>query len=289
MSVPAFALPDRPPADRWNPPAAASRPDASAERREEICRVGARLFAAEGVDAITLGRLATGSGISPTVLARFYPSVEAVLGDVLDGLIIKLGAEVGAAHDAAHEPGADPAPQRRLEAVIAGFIEAAARQADAYRALLFCVHRLAETPRRSLLLRYQVILESIRDLLSAAVPALAHDLVASRTLLATIRTLLCDPWRWHSPQEPQERHAEARRIAALLIATAIAETTGVWAVLGTTAGSHPQRISLSLGVRSVRARFCEIVKAAEAGTDISLTRHGRQVARIVGCGNGGIG
>jgi len=76
------------------------------------------------------------------------------------------------------------------------------------------------------------------------------------------------------------RRAEARRIAALLIATAIAETRGVWPALGTTAGSPFHRKSLSLGVRFVRAQFCEIVTAAEAGTDISLTRRGRQVARI---------
>jgi len=240
MSISTFALPDRPSADRWSPPSVAVRRDPSAERRGEICRVGAKLFAAEGVDAVTLGRLATGSGINPTALARLYPSVEAVLGDLLDDFTINLNAEVGAAHDAAHEPGADKAPQRRLEAVVAGFIEAATRHADAYRAFLFCVHRLAEAPR-------------------------------------------------HSPQGPRERHAEARRIAALLIATAIAETTGVWSVLGATAGSHPNRTSLRLGVRSVRGRFCEIVKAAEAGTDISLTRRGRQVARIVGCGNRGIG
>ena len=289
MSISTFALPDRPSADRWSPPSVAVRRDPSAERRGEICRVGAKLFAAEGVDAVTLGRLATGSGINPTALARLYPSVEAVLGDLLDDFTINLNAEVGAAHDAAHEPGADKAPQRRLEAVVAGFIEAATRHADAYRAFLFCVHRLAEAPRHSLLLRYQIILETFRDLLAAAVPALADDRVASETLLRTIRTLLSDPWRWHSPQGPQERHAEARRIAALLIATAIAETTGVWSVLGATAGSHPNRTSLRLGVRSVRGRFCEIVKAAEAGTDISLTRRGRQVARIVGCGNRGIG
>ncbi|MEO8715043.1 MAG: TetR/AcrR family transcriptional regulator, partial [Acetobacteraceae bacterium] len=195
MSVSTFVLPDRPPADRWNPPSVAPRRDASPERRGGIRRVGAKLFAAEGADAVTLGRLATGAGINPTALARLFPSVEAVLEDVLEAFTIDLNTEIGAAHDAAHEPGADPAPQRRLEAVVAGFIEAATRQADAYRAFLFCVHRLAETPRRSLLLRYQVILETFRDLLAAAVPALAHDVVASETLLGTIRALLSDPWR----------------------------------------------------------------------------------------------
>ena len=44
-------------------------------------------------------------------------------------------------------------------------------RADAHRAVLFCVHRLEEAERRSTLLRYQVVLETVLDVLAAAIPA----------------------------------------------------------------------------------------------------------------------
>jgi len=272
---------DRPSPERWTPRALASRRQATAERQREICRAGAAFFATEGADA-TLGRLAFAGGMHPTTLCRLYPTVEAVLEAVLDAFITDLNIEVGAAHDAAHAPDADPAPERRLEAVVAGFIEAVTRNEDAYRSFLFCVHRLEERQRNSLLLRYQVILEAIRDLLAAIVPALAENAVAGETLLGTIRALLSDPWRWRSPQGPEERRAEARRVAGLLLAAATAETTGVWPALGTIAGNRTGLKSLTIGVRSARARFSEMLKAAEFGMDITLTRHGKRVARMVG-------
>jgi len=273
---------DRPAPERWTPRALAPRRPATAERRQEICRAGAALFAAESADAATLSRLALAGGVHPTTLVRIYPSVEAVLQAVLDAFITDLNTEVGAAHDAAHAPDADPAPERRLEAVVAGFIEAVTRNEDAHRSFLVCVHRLEERERNSLLLRYQVILESIRDLLAAIVPALAENAVAGETLLGTIRALLSDPWRWRSPQGPEERRAEARRVAGLLLAAATAETTGVWPALGTIAGNRTGLKSLTIGVRSARARFSEMLKAAEFGMDITLTRHGKRVARMVG-------
>lgn len=273
---------DRPSPERWTPRAVVPRRQATAERRREIWRASAALFATEGANAATLGRLAVAGGMHPTTLGRIYPTAEAVLEAVLDAFITDLNTEVGAAHDAAHAPDADTAPERRLEAVVAGFIEAVTRNEDAYRSFLFCVHHLEERERNSLLLRYQVILESIRDLLAAAVPALAENAGASETLLGTIRALLSDPWRWRSPRGPEERQAEARRVAGLLLAAATAETTGVWPALGTIAGNRTGLKSLTIGVRSARARFSEMLKAAEHGIDITLTRHGKRVARMVG-------
>ena len=277
-----FVLADRPSAERWTPRVVAPRHPSPADRRRDICRVGAALFAAEGVDALTITRLVGACGIDHHAFVRIYPSVAAVLEAVLNDFVADLNTDVGAAHDAAHAPDADPAPERRLEAVVAGFIEAATRHADAHRAFLVCVHRVAETERGTLLLRYQVVLESVRDLLAAAVPALAENAEASDTLLGTIHTLLSDPWRWRSPRGPRERQAEARRVAGLLLAAAIAETTGVWPALGTIAGNRTGLKSLTIGVRTARARFSEMLKAAEFGMDITLTRHGKRVARMVG-------
>lgn len=279
-----FALADRPSADRWNPPRIVPRPPDQAERREHIRRVAARLFAAEGPDAVSIARLTSAVGLPPGAVALLYGSRQAVLGDVLDAYLTSLNEIVGAAHDDAHASGADPTPERRLEVVVRGFVEATARHGDAHRAFLFCVHRLEEAERRSALLRFQVVLETVLDVLAAAVPGLAKNAAASETLLGTIRALLSDPWRWQAPQGPPERQAGARGIAAILLATATAETAGYWPAFGKTIGTDPALKTITLDLGTARARLGEVVKAAELGADITLTRYGRRVARVVAAG-----
>lgn len=271
----------RPDADRWNPPVPkqpARVPEA--ERAEHIRRVGAALFAAEGVDAISLARLGSAAGAYAQVITRHYASPHAVLEDVLRCFLNELANAVGAAHDAAHAPDAKAAPARRLELVVRAFVESVALHRDEHRALQFCVHRLAEEPRGAVLLRYQVILETIRELLESAVPALAGHDDARATMLEVIRAQLSDPWSWRSPKGPAERAADACRITAILLATATAETEGVWPALGKTKGAGVG--TLTLDVRTVRAHLSEVLKSAEHGIDITITRHGHRVARVVG-------
>lgn len=271
----------RPDADRWNPPVPkqpARVPEA--ERAEHIRRVGAALFAAEGVEAVTLSRLGSAAGAYAHMIARHYASPHAVLEDVLRTFLEELANAVGAAHDAAHAPAADPAPERRLELVVRAFVEAVALHRDEYRALQFCVHRLDEEARGSVLLRYQVLLETIRELLESAVPALAGHDDARTTMLEVIRAQLSDPWSWQSPKGPEERAADARRITAILLAAATAETAGFWPALGKTKGAGVR--TLTLDVRNARARMSEVLKSAEHGIDITITRHGHRIARVVG-------
>lgn len=87
-------------------------------------------------------------------------------------------------------------------------------------------------------------------------------------------------WCWQSLKDPIGRGADARRITAILLATAAAETAGFWPALGKTTGAGVR--TLTLDVRTARARMSEVLKAAELGADIAITRHGRRVARVVG-------
>ncbi len=254
---------DRRDADRWNPPVPKPPRVPEAERAEHIRRVGAALFAAEGVEAVTLSRLGSAAGAYTHVIARHYASPHAVLEDVLRCFLDELNIAVGAAHDAAHAEGADPAPERRLELVVRAFVEAVARQRDEHRAFQFCVHRLGEQERGSVLLRYQVILETIRDLLECAVPALAGHDDARTTMLEIIRAQLSDPWSWQSAKGPSERAADARRITAILLAVAAAETAGVWPSLGKTTGA---------GMRTLTLRRAHRARPHERGAEVSRAR-----------------
>ncbi|MGA9866149.1 MAG: hypothetical protein WBQ75_06865 [Acetobacteraceae bacterium] len=135
-----------------------------------------------------------------------------------------------------------------------------------------------------MLLRYQIVLEMVRDVLAAAIPGLPNNAAAAETLLGTIRMMLSDPWRWPRPHSPEQRQTEARSLAGMLLAMARAEIAGAWPDLGGVAGAELSMRSISIGLGVARTRFSEVVKAAELGADITLIRRGRRVARVLGVG-----
>ena len=272
------------PATRFGSRGIARRAASVAERKQVVRRAAAPLFAAEGAAALTISRLTTAARMQPGTVANIYASCQEVLADVIDTHLLDLTQEVGAAHDDAHAPKADPAPVRRLEILVRAFLDAIAARADEHRVFLFCVHALPERQRESVLLRYQIVLEMVRDVLAAAIPGLADNAAAAETLLGTIRTMLSDPWRWPRPHSPEQRQTEARALAGMLLAMARAEIAGAWPDLGGVAGADLSMRPISIGLGVARTRFSEVVKAAELGADITLIRRGRRVARVLGMG-----
>lgn len=252
-----------------------------AERKQRVCAAAARLFAHDGFEAATASRLNAAAKLTPSGFANLFASREEVLADLLTTHVLELMQEVGAAHDAARAGDAAASPARGLEMLLRAFLDAVAQRPDAHRAFLFCVHRLPEAPRSSVLLRFQIVLEWMRDELVAAVPALAADSVAQQTLLETIRALLSDPWRWPSPVGPEQRQRDARRIAGMLLAAARAETEGYWPLLGGTSGAPARPPIVAVDIRAARARFGELLRATEHGADITILRRTRPVARLV--------
>ncbi|MEO8715158.1 MAG: hypothetical protein ABI369_09105 [Acetobacteraceae bacterium] len=279
--MPLPAVPDLPSTRIWSR-GLSRRAAGVAERKHAICAAAAPLFAAEGLEAISFTRLTTAAGMQPGTVANLYASCHEVLADVIDTHLLDLTREVGAAHDAAHA--SEMAPVRRLEVVVRAFLDAVATRPDEHRAFLFCVHALPERERESILLRYQIVLEMVRDVLVAGTHGLEADTAACETLLGTIRTMLSDPWRWPRPHGPEQRRAEARALTGMLLAMARALAAGTWPNLGGVAGADPPIRLISIDLSAARTRFSEMVKAAELGADIALTRRGRCVARVVGAG-----
>ncbi len=76
------------------------------------------------------------------------------------------------------------------------------------------------------------------------------------------------------------RQRDARRLAGMLLAAARAETEGAWPLLGGTSGAASNRV-IAVDIRAARARFSELLKAAERGADITILRRTRRVARLV--------
>lgn len=87
-----------------------TRPDSRTRRRDEtterIVAAAARIAAEEGLEALTMQRLAGELGYRAGALYRYFPSKDALLTQLLLGVVVALDAEVRAAEDEAAALGA---------------------------------------------------------------------------------------------------------------------------------------------------------------------------------------
>lgn len=255
---------------------AAKRPPAGAINRQRQRAAAAQLFAERGT-GIPLSIIRTAAGATAAWGPGTYLSTADLLADLLTDHLLALSAAVAAAQDAAaHLP-----PEALLERLIRAYLDAVAAAPHAHRAFLFCTHHLPEEQRRALDLRLRIVIETMQAALAAAVPALAANPEAPLLLFPTIRAVLSDPFGWPVPPEAAQRQADGRRLAGMLIAAAEAEATGVWPRLGRVAGAEPGLDPIALTCRRARARFRDVLRAAEAGADVTITRRGKPVARVL--------
>lgn len=94
------------------------------DKRVAIMETAARIFANDGYDRTSMAQLATECGVSKALIYHYYASKEALLFDIIDTHLTELIDAV----EEADRP--DAAPQDRLEALVAGLLEAY-RDADA--------------------------------------------------------------------------------------------------------------------------------------------------------------
>lgn len=252
------------------------RPPAGMAQRERQRIAGARLFAELGPN-VTIFRVRAAAGVGYATGPNAYQTIGELLADILTEHLFTLGNAVCAAHDDA----ARFAPEHLLERLIRAYLDAAAEAPHAHRAFLFCAHALPEAPRRDLDIRLRVIIELMQDAIAAAVPGLSAKSDAALILFPVIRAVLSDPFRWLPTAEPEARQADARRLAGMLLAAAEAEATGAWPRCGAVDGAGRSFNPVTLDCRQARIRLREVLDAAEAGGDITITRRGKPVARVI--------
>jgi prevent-host-death family protein len=264
-------------ANRSFGPAAADRapPPAGWVARLRQRKAAARLFAERGL-GVTLAGVRTAAGVGATSGAGAYLSIEELLYDLLTDHVFALSRAVCAAQEAhSRLP-----PEMLAERLIEAYLDAVAAGPDAHRAFLFCAHHLPEERRRGLDARLRFIIEMIHAALAEAVPGLAGASDSALRLFPAIRAALANPFHWPMAPEPAARAAEARRLAGMLIAAAEAEAAGSWRRLGRLAGAEPGMPPIDVSSRHVRPQLRVLLDAAEEGAEITITRHGRPVARL---------
>ncbi len=241
--------------------------------RQTIREHAAELFAAFGVGAVGLSRVADFAHIGDGALRTHYASRADLLADVLEYHVTGLFDRVCAAFEAA-SPGTE-----RLEAVIFAWLDHLAREPHEHRTFLTSAHLLEQEWRTIVLDRVLYLLNTVVEALVEAVPGLADRPEARPPLLKTAQTLLADPAIWPTPPGAQERRRDARRLTGLLLAAARAELAGVWPALGPT--QAPLMSPRTVDSGQARSRFKELLGDVQAGQEVIITRYGRPAAKLI--------
>ena len=243
-------------------------------RRRRVRDAAAVLFAEHGPRGVSRRQAADAARMHRTWGERLYASDADLLGDVLADFVYGLAPRVHASFDAAAEFG----PVGRLEAVVRAWLDYVAEHAAASRAFLLGLPQAETEQRERLTLKYWSVMETVADALRGAVPGLE---TVSEGLKETMRGLLSDAWSWAWECGREARGAMARRIAGMLMVAGGVEARGEWPGLGPIGGIGPmgQRV---VACQEARARFSDLIDYVVAGGEMTVLRHGRAVAKVVG-------
>jgi len=114
--------------------------EAVGEFREKLIDAAERLFAAQGLEAVTLRQLAAEVGVSPMTPYRYFADKDAILAAVRARAFNRHAAALEAAYEAT---GGDAAPAATGEAVCAAYVEFAFSHPEAYK-LMFDISQPTE-------------------------------------------------------------------------------------------------------------------------------------------------
>lgn len=156
------------------------------DKRVAIMETAARIFADGGYDRTSMAQLASECGVSKALIYHYYASKEALLFDIID---THLSALIDAV-DAADLP--DAAPEQRLEALVAGLLEAY-RDADAKHKVQLGALTLLPKQQQDHLkgLERQLVTR-----FSGAVHSLNPDAFAGKSLLKPVTMSLFGMLNW---------------------------------------------------------------------------------------------
>lgn len=165
------------------------------QRRVDLLREAAAVFAGQGFDAATLQQVADRMGITKAALYRYVPGKEGLLGEIV-GQVLGDGRAILEQYRRADAPVVE-----RLRGVVADHVRFFVRNLDATTVYLHEMHRLPEGLRDRFDRDGLVYQQSLRDLVAEgqAAGAVRSDLDAG---LAAVQLLGAVTWmyRWYRPE-----------------------------------------------------------------------------------------
>jgi prevent-host-death family protein len=242
--------------------------------RRDLRLAAATLIAHDG-PGVSRRRIADHARIHHSALDRLYASNSDLLAEVIGEHLHSLNSRICEIFDKAAPFG----PLLRLESVIESWLGYVSRNLNFHRTALTATYLLPERERTSLRITENVLMMTIRDALFGAVPELENQPAeAVAPVLETARALL-NHLPWPDPPWVKEIGAAARRIAGVLLAASRALCSGAWPDLGPVRGVEGTRTLLECA--EARRQMRAVLDLVAEGGEVTLTRRGRRVAKVV--------
>lgn len=182
------------------------------QKRGQILKCAARVFAEDGFDRASMNRLARACGISKANIYHYYDGKDAILFDLLDSYLMGLRDQILAAAPA------DAAPEARLRATVAATLGAYQGADNEHKVQVAAMGALPEA-QQARLRAYQ------RDMvahLSAIVARLSPDVFAGdparlRATTMSVFGMLNWYYMWNAGAGTRAREDYARLVADLTL------------------------------------------------------------------------
>jgi AcrR family transcriptional regulator len=152
----------------------------STRAKAKVERAALELFAAKGVDGVTVGEIATLAGVSQGALYRHYPGKEDLAWSLFSTAYLRTGAEL------AEIRGREPDFRARIAAMVAHFCALYDRDPALFRFMLIAQHNLLPGVRPGQRTPVDEVAETVGDAVRAGEIAPVNPLAAAAAILGVI-------------------------------------------------------------------------------------------------------
>ena len=182
------------------------------EKRAQILRTAARVFAEEGFDRASMNRIAAACGISKANIYHYYAGKDVLLFDLLDEYLSALRDRV------CTEPDPGLSPEDRLRRTVAEILRAYQGADDHHKVQIAATSALPDD-QQEVLRAYQrdMVRHLSAILLDIAPQALSGDKTKLRSVTMSLFGMLNWYYMWNSGAGSTAREAYADVVAALTL------------------------------------------------------------------------
>ncbi|WP_425097718.1 TetR/AcrR family transcriptional regulator [Tropicibacter sp. S64] len=181
------------------------------EKRGQILKSAAKVFATEGFDRASMATLARECGISKANIYHYYESKDAILFDILDNYLSGLKKRICTLP----LDGLDP--ETRLRRVVSAILMAYEGQDDEHKVQMNALGALPDA-QQDLLRSYQrELVRFTSDVIAACAPALSEDRHKRRGVTMSVFGMLNWFHMWNTRATKQEREAYAALVCDLTL------------------------------------------------------------------------
>ncbi|WIY26436.1 TetR/AcrR family transcriptional regulator [Parasedimentitalea psychrophila] len=182
------------------------------QKRSQILKSAAKVFADQGFDRASMSQLARECGISKANIYHYYDSKDAILFDILDCYLRDLRDRVCGLDLQ------DLAPDQQLHRIVAGILQAYQGADHEHQVQISSMSALPEV-QQDLLRGYQrELVHFMSDALRSAAPQLfVNDAAKLRAATMSVFGMLNWYYMWNSGAGSQAREAYASTVANLTL------------------------------------------------------------------------